>query len=464
MSTDLSEIHIQGAKFKNNRLTNSLNLSKKLKRFIKTPEMFIEYDTDIHADESILNIPLTATVLPLAWLTGSDIFLNTLDRDFKESMDTLQSVFKSMFPLPPFSTEIHSEELVVNKINPIDPERRTGLLFSGGVDSTYSMITHQSENPRLIMHWGVEGPPYPVYRNYWEMVNRTYKDFANKNELAFNLTKTNVLEILDPRKIEHRFHKELYYGSLWVRLQHSLVLLSLVAPLSMNRFDRLLIAASNWRGSRATVDPDRPHSQRPETDERIGWAGLSVKHDGYIPRNKKIKVIGEHINSNKLTLRACLARPGDQTTPEKMNCNNCSKCHRTIMQLVQFQHDPEELGFSVDDSTFNKIREYYSRHGLDSFGINSQTLLPENFEHNFYGSRCFFEWLKNFKLTDKDLAPDIWVYRGIYDSLPYPLAKIVNVIYKKFDINIHFGNPILPQEKVNILKALAEKKGRMPRI
>jgi hypothetical protein len=303
-----------------------------------------------------------------------------------------------------------------------------------------------------------------MYRDYWKMVRSTYESMAKKHGIVFHLIKTNALEVLNERKIEHRYSEELFHGSLWVRLQHSLVLLSLAAPLSVNRFDNLLIAASLWPRARYTLDPNRPHAARPEADEKISWANLRFRHDGYIPRNKKIKVIGEHIKSNELTLRACLARPGDQTTSEKMNCNNCSKCHRTIMQLVQFQHDPEELGFSVDDSTFNKIREYYSRHGLDSFGINSQALLPENFEHNFYGSRCFFEWLKNFKLTDKDLAPDIWVYRGIYDSLPYPLAKIVNVIYKKFDINIHFGNPILPQEKVNILKALAEKKGRMPRI
>ena len=98
--------------------------------------MFVKYDTEIYADKSILNIPLTASVLPLAWLSGSNIVVDTLDKGFKESMDALQTVFMSMLPLAPFKTEIYVDELVENKIIPDDQERKTGLLFSGGVDST----------------------------------------------------------------------------------------------------------------------------------------------------------------------------------------------------------------------------------------------------------------------------------------------------------------------------------------
>ena len=116
--------------------------------------MFVEYDADIKADSSILNLPITATVLPLAWLSGSDIHVDKIDKSFKESMNSLQEVFRNLYPLIPFKTNIVVDKIVDNKIELEDPTRRTAILFSGGVDSTYSLISHIDEKPRLIMHWG----------------------------------------------------------------------------------------------------------------------------------------------------------------------------------------------------------------------------------------------------------------------------------------------------------------------
>ena len=89
-------------------------------------------------------------------------------------MEQLQQYFKSQYPLVPFTTKIETNELIENEISVKDSKRKTGLLFSGGVDATYSMITNMQYNPTLIMHWGVERTPYPMYKDYWEMVSYTY--------------------------------------------------------------------------------------------------------------------------------------------------------------------------------------------------------------------------------------------------------------------------------------------------
>jgi len=98
--------------------------SNSLKKYINDRELFIEYDVDVNVDESILNIPLTATVLPLAWTTGSDIYVRTIDRSFKESMKELQQFFSKMFPKIRFTTEIKADKLVENKIEPEDLKNR----------------------------------------------------------------------------------------------------------------------------------------------------------------------------------------------------------------------------------------------------------------------------------------------------------------------------------------------------
>jgi hypothetical protein len=249
--------------------------------------------------------------------------------------------------------------------------------------------------------------------------------------------------------MEHKYHKELYYGSIWVRLQESLVLLCLAAPLSINRFNKFLIAASMYLGSPSNMDVNRPHSAQPIIDECISWAGIKVKHDGFIPRYEKIKVIAKHLLDNKLILRVCLARPGDQTTPEKMNCGDCNKCYRTIMQLVQAGIDPRVCGLHIDETTFRKIKENFIAKGLDIYGRNSQKIIPDKIEFDLYGSREFYEWLRDFKPPK---GRDVWSYRDFYDSLPYPVAKGVDEIYKMFDIDIHNGNPVLPKERVKKIK------------
>ena len=140
------------------RITSTVTVPRNLRKYFKSFNMFVKYDADINADKSVLNIPMLANVLPLAWLTGYDIYVRELDRTFKESMDELKREFKKYLKAP-FTTQIHVDRLVDNQIGRLRPWERTALLFSGGVDSTYSLITNMELKPRLIMHgFRVYGP------------------------------------------------------------------------------------------------------------------------------------------------------------------------------------------------------------------------------------------------------------------------------------------------------------------
>jgi len=444
----LGDIRIHGLEFRGRRVTNYVETPKSLECFFNTNLMFVEYDEDIYANESILNTPLTAAVLPLAWITGSDVSVGKLDKSFKESMDRLQDYFKQFYPLIPFKTKIHAEELVENQIDVEYAERRTGLLYSGGVDSTYSMIKNLELKPRLIMHWGVERTPYPVYNYYWGMVKEAYVELAETLDITFNITKSNASQIFNERKIAHRYHKELFYGSFWVRLQHSFVLLPMTAPLSVNRFDRLLIAASGWSDD---IQPYNPYIQTAETDEKISWANLSVKHDSYIERYKKTREIAKRFTEG-VKLRVCLNR---KDAPNNLNCCQCEKCYRTIMQLAQSRVDPNKYGFKVDESTWENMRRYHShKNELTWSDLNTQKLIPPVIDYDACGSKEFFEWLRGFCPTGKR---DVWKYRDLYHYMPYQLAKILNEFYRLDGIQIHEATPDLPEYKVRYLAKLIKK-------
>jgi len=405
----MSEIFIHDSKLVGRRLTSTISVQGSIRKYFKSSArtLFVEYDADVASDKSILNIPVLATILPLAWLTGSDIRVGAIDKKFKESMDELQREFEKVYPYAPFTTSIYADLLVENQIGEVDSSERTALLFSGGVDSIYSLITNLDLKPQLIMIWGVEGSPYPKYSRYWEKVISIYSELAAKIGVRFNVIKTDAQELLDPRRIEHDFHKSLLDGTFWARLQHSLVLIPLTAPLSIHRFDRLLIAATN--------DPSHPYlkhpwGSRPSTDEKIVWADLEVKHDGYIPRPEKIMgPISGYLKKGTLPLRVCLKRRREH---EKLNCSNCEKCFRTIAPLVLAGLDPNSYDFEVDASTFQSMRAMFEKGEFDNESIEAywkpiQRMIPESLDRNPYNSKAFFEWLRNYDLKSKE--KDVWL-------------------------------------------------------
>jgi len=83
-------IVIQDTELVGNRLTSSVVLPGKLRKYFKSSSVSIIYDADIKADESILNVPILALMLPFAWVTGTDIHVESIYKTFVESVDKLK--------------------------------------------------------------------------------------------------------------------------------------------------------------------------------------------------------------------------------------------------------------------------------------------------------------------------------------------------------------------------------------
>ena len=423
-------IIIHDSKFIGSELSSKVTVHKSLRKYFKSFIFRSNYSSRIIANPSILNIPLLSTVLPLAWLTGTDIYVEELDKTYKDTMGALKLVFKRWYPEAPFNTNIFCDRLVENKIECKNPDEHTALLFSGGVDSTYSLIKNIHLKPQLIMIGGLEGSaPYLVF---WEKVRKIYSKFAERQGVTFHYVESNARNILNENRITHKFHKPLRDGELWERISLPLVLLGLTAPLSIGRFDGLLIASS----CHPTYPYHKhPYASQPCTDEKIAWADLHVKHDGYVKRIGKILMIRKYLRNNKLTLRVCLSQH------KKLNCSVCLKCLRTISALAFAGINPNECGFEVNRSTFILMKSLIERKKLDEFSIETnwkdlQNMTPNKIENDLYGSKAFFEW---FKKCNLNLAQErLDVYKRIYYKLPYHIARALDVIiYGAMGVGIH---------------------------
>jgi hypothetical protein len=282
---------------------------------------------------------------------------------------------------------------------------------------------------------------------YWENVISTYSDFARRKNLTFHIIKSNPRKILDNRRVEHDYHKRLQNSNLWGKLQHSLAMISLTAPLSVGRFDRILFSSQD--------DPTKKYMKtvvsRPATDEKIVWADLQVKHEGFITRYDKIAAIKEHIESGSLMIRSC---NNHKLAGNRLNCSACGMCYETIVPFVQVGADPNRYGFQVDHSTFKKIRKWFENKkagGWNYLWDRARRSIPEMVDWDLYGSKEFFEWFKkaeNIKTLSRARARGEWKYLHFYNRLPYSLAKYVDKFYSIVDINIHKHNPTSPDSQL----------------
>jgi len=430
----MGDIYIKEPVLEKQRLISQITVTPNLGKYIKNNRLFVEYDTDIQAEDSILNIPIIATVLPLAWLTGSDIHVAVLDRRFKESMTKLKNLFAEMYPKASFNTEIKVNRLEDNNIIAKGQDNRTGLLFSGGVDSTYSLMKNIDLNPQLVMIWGFDNFPYPERADYWKKVTETYQSFAENKRLDINIIKTNITQILNEIRIEHMFHKELYDGTMREGLRQSILPLAVAAPLSINRFNHFLIAASFMHGLDFSV---HPRATLPELDETIAWANLEVEHHGFLDRTEKIIYLSKILEKDTLQLRVCVR---SKLFDDKLNDSKCEKCIRTFLPIMLLGIDPNSCGFNVDETTFKTIMDYWEQKSRPLVPFLSyrkmQNMISPQMDYNIPGSKEFIEWFRDF-----DFPPSTknWFYTDLHMKLPYPLARLMFKLYNKLNIDVRGG-------------------------
>jgi hypothetical protein len=309
---------------------------------------------------------------------------------------------------------------------------RTALLFSGGVDSTYSLIYNWSKKPHLIMVWGIDMHPYPEYAEHWNQLKEIYSEFAQRNGLEFNMIKTNISQILNYPRIEHDFHRVLHSSRIRMKHQYALFPISMAAPFSINRFDELLFAATNY--------PEHPISTKsgvtfPRTDERIVWADLDTKHDGFIPRLDKLHIISDFIKKQDVVLKVC-------RKPE-LNCCSGEKCYRAIMYFALQGIDPNRIGFRVDEDIFENMKRFYESRPISESNIKEylepiKRMIPKKIDQAFEDSKPFFEWFLE-KDLNSNVKKDNWRYRVIYNWLPFSIATIYDRVLSKTRIKIHPG-------------------------
>ena len=386
-----SYIKIADLQVSTNKLVAKLDFSENISKFFLTDRFVVEYDKNIEdVDESILVIPPISTVIPIAWATGADVYVETLDKSYLDSLNKVEQVFRGWFPQFSFSGKIHVQNLIANKFN----NEGYALLFSGGVDSLTSYVKHKDQQPTLISIWGADIPTYEY--KFWDKVRSRLLNFADEEGVDIQFIKANIQEIPNNSLLTSKYRVESWWGSV----SHGLILLGLCAPLTTENIGTIYIAATH------TYDFKKPWGSHPWIDNKVSWADTKIVHDGYeLSRQGKLKFLKN--NPRCLSyLRVCWSQH------QEYNCGYCEKCLRTIVGLILENVDPKYCNFIIKNNILSLVQIYLSK-GILNLGSDEIFMLQDIQKHipetildsgvsRKYKSEKFFRWFKDFDFSSHE--------------------------------------------------------------
>ena len=282
----------------------------------------------------VLDCALMA-VLPLAMSTGQPLRVKgPISRRTLHDLAEFQTIMVSLHPRRCRPIEIYADEVVDDLSCAI---ANTGIsLFSGGVDSTFTLLRHQADaggvgvlpvkDVVFLHHMGLDN----------EHVARRLDRFApllDGLQVEISVQKTNLAKVLHALGVKYI----LTYGA---QLSASLQQYS-------HAFNVGLLGSSS--PTRSPIIPDDLNGSLPATDWLFSTPQMQIFHDGSgFSRSEKIELIARHPVARQ-TLHVCLKHPFE-------NCGICRKCVRTYLNFAVCGIDrPECMPGALDLSLLDEM-------------------------------------------------------------------------------------------------------------
>lgn len=336
----LSKVEKQG-----NQLRYVFQASEGLNRFFSGKPFIIEYPVPVEdIPDSVAAIPFVSSVLPLIWLTGGTMEIESLDQTFYSCLPKLKQGYERMYPELDFSGTVSVKNVVVN---PTEAKKeKSAVFFSGGLDSVFTLIEHLDENPDLICIWGSD----IAYDNEagWKSVHDAVLGYANQ----FHLTDIPIRSAFRAFDLEWEIdavYQKKFGVNWWYGFKHGIALLGHAAPYAyLHNIGKIYIASSN-----SPAEGKVQCASDPSLDNCVQFCNCQVIHDGFeFDRQGKIHNLVEYVRRTgvSLPLHVCWESQSGS------NCCECEKCYRTMMELIVEGMDPVLFGFNDCWDNIGKMR------------------------------------------------------------------------------------------------------------
>lgn len=381
----MSSFTVDNVSVEQSAIQCTVSASPDLRRFLTGEPFRVEYDVPIDdVPEGVLVVPLLAQLCPVAWARGANVYVDEVDQTFASALSDVEATLCSMYDF------IEGGTLYARRTVDRPPETtdESGLLFTGGVDSTASYVRHREAEPTLLSIRGWTIPSDESGDESWGHLRSRVRSFAHERDLETAFVEANMLSFLDhPMLLAH--YKRFVDGAWYSSVGHGLGLLGLCAPVAYARGMRdLYVAATHWEGI------DLEWGSRPDIDDAVRWAGTQCHHACYdLTRQERLDLLADYVDETgtDLPLQTCNARMDG-------NCGTCEKCYRTAIGLRLAGLDPNRHGYAFDDRQYARVRRAFER-GQWVLGDDERYMWADirdrvrETEPESEAETAFFEWL-----------------------------------------------------------------------
>ena len=425
--SNTKSIKISSVRASDNKLQVELEISEEISKYFFKNSFEVTYDKNIeNVDESILTIPAVCAVVQIAWAIGAELYVEKLDETFLSSLSKIRKVFEGFYPKFSFSGDIHVQKIIANKFN----NKRTALLFSGGLDSIVSYIMHKDEHPILITLLKTGNSNYNKIKDF-------HIKFAEQEGVEIHFIEGNMWED-DSDTINIQLLKsEFEIVTWWGKVSHGLIIWGLCAPLAVEKIGKIIFASTY------TKNYNLPQGSHFLINTGFSWADIDVFYDSILSRQKKIQFLKptSHYLQNLLV---CFF-PGRSS--ERRNCGVCEKCLRTITGFILEGIDPNEFNFNIKNNVFDYIKNLIIAeppYEEPFFWQDIQSNIPDTINEDEisqrYHAKQFFEWLRDYEFPNPDYKKRVrffiklkYLYHCLkYRGIDFTIKKILRTSGKKF--------------------------------
>lgn len=400
------------------------SVSDDIKHLFTDEGFSIEYPESIESvPNAVLAVPFVASAVLIAWMTGSELFVKELDKDFCECLPNVKAGLAEMYPAANFGGKLVVENSVSCRPT---LQSNSGVFFSGGLDATTTLLRHLSEKPYLISLWGADVDYYND--EGWQTVETGLQEVAAAYDLKLLCVHTKF-RIFDNAEALSKEFKPQLKSTWWYAVKHGIGIISHAAPLVwLHGFKNLYMASSN-----CPEDGGAPCASEPRVDNRIKFCGSDVFHDAFeLNRQKKAAYICRFHHENPeipIKLRVCWK------SDDGSNCCSCEKCYRTMANLWAEGDDPKDFGFDYSEDALERMYQFMALRCTD-LARNSWSYMKERLIENWDALqdkpyRDDLEWIKTFNFRDlgsnecRRKYQSTWKYKAI-------LVKIFPHLYKLY--------------------------------
>ncbi len=304
-----------------------------------TDEYVFEFPSDLAGALSDSGNPWLVCLAPMAASLGEPLRLPLLvDPLLARNVRELMAIWQSWYP------RLHVAPVVVPSGLPAPraeaaPRRRTGLFFSGGVDSFFTLL--RNDAPEI----GSFPVDDLIAIHGFDILLENERTFESHRRLlervAAETGKTLIPVGMNLRRTRLR---ELAMGGLW----HGCALAS-IGLLLEDRFERLLVAAS------LEYPKLEPWGSHPMTDPLLSTSRTSFLHDGAgFERWEKLEFLAGFDVALR-SLRVC------SRDASEGNCGECEKCYRNMIILEVLGALPRSPTFPAQSLDLDKASRVYIR-------------------------------------------------------------------------------------------------------